>query len=82
MAKQYLQIDSEQNTTEFSLIRAFAKLMGLKNTTALLLHIRQTLPETIKTLKELSVPSENTSPSVNGEVTQINSGCQGECQNG
>ena len=62
MATQYLQIDSDQYPTEFELIKEFADLMGLKNTTALLLHVRQTMPGVISHLKELSAPSEKENP--------------------
>ncbi len=62
MAKQYMQIDSEQYEQEFALIREYAELLGLKNTTALMLHIRQTMPAAIQSLR--SDPSEMKTPSV------------------
>jgi hypothetical protein len=62
MAKQYLQIDSEQYAQEFALIREYAELLGLKNTTALMLHIRRSMPAAIQSLR--SAPSEMKTPSV------------------
>ena len=84
MAKQYIQIDSEQHETEFALIREYAEQLGLKNTTALLLHIRQTLPIAIQNLKdkkELAAPSDDNSPSSEvKEHTPKEGDCQEDCE--
>ena len=60
---QYILLDGEKDKDEFDMIKEFSKLMGLKNTTALKLHLRQTLPNEIKKIKELSDPSDVDSPS-------------------
>jgi hypothetical protein len=47
----YLQINSENDPDEFSMIVELASLLGLKRATVLKLHLRETLPNRITELK-------------------------------